>query len=625
MESVMNKKLQLKERSFAPSCQSYAVKLLSVSLLLSLQAVYAVDIVPAQPGATNNYQLIDVYTLPGGVQRVSSLNPAGVEALIRGGTDTFLATLQAEFPAWTFTAADADLEGDITILNYYACGPATTDCATEQGIPSTVNGSFIDVTYTPAGSDPTAAANDLHWIQRIYSNHAAGAGGGHGINVDKIDNDNSVNDPVLGLCANNPYYDCGYFAGETFFVDRPHRSGDPENDHVWGAELYLVEQTAANTVTIYNGIKWGWLNTSSDVRSLVAPPSTIIFENPLPASGAVTTGIGTGSISWGRATSSSFPSSLSITPSSFDVTPLIGEPFVFGTISYANGTIESGTGLTSINLKVQSSIDVADLGLTGLSVEDIRVTSMINTPNTCNADVAGDCTHAESRESADYVSIPPASDLTVVPSTYPSFAELGNNFHVFEEGSATATLVGRITEAKITDASDGLPVDGLTPPLSGAIKGNSATRKMVIEFLGFGKVLEGDGFITRGVPGPSLDDIVDPADPGGILTGGGTVAIGFGTNDGLTRQSIVTLDTLSQFLFRSEGYVIELSAGRNDSSEKRLRVVQSFLVSHGISKDRVVVNTKSTKRPAKYEKKESERSKAESDVFIRLLKKQSKK
>ena len=472
--------------SSAMICKQYlilrnVITFLCIGLLMMLakHPAFGFDITPAQPGAATTYSFNDVYTLPGGAQRSAVLNPAGVEELLRGGTDTFLATLQAEFPAWTFSIAPSDLTGTFDIQNYYACGLGTTDCGTEQGVPGTIVGNFIDVTYTPGAGDPTAAGNDLHWIQRVFSNHALGAGGGHGVNVDKIDNDNTTVDPVLGACSASPYYDCGYFAGETFFVDRPSRSED--NDHVWGAELYLVEQTAADTVTIYNGIKWGWLNTASDIRALTAPPSAITFDDPTPAVGGATaaTGMGTNSITWGTAVAGSFPSSLSITPSTFDLTPFIGEPFVLGTISYANGTIVGGSGLSSVEMSVQTTIDVADLGITGLAVDDTRVTSMINTANTCNADVPGDCTVAEARESADYVSIPPAPDLTAVPATFPNFSELGNNFHVLEESSATATLIGRITEAKITAAGGG---GGLLPPGPGAPPpGTSAPRAQVVE------------------------------------------------------------------------------------------------------------------------------------------------
>lgn len=121
------------------------ITFLSIWLLMTVgnNPAFSQIIVPAQPGATNNYRINDVYTLPGGAQRSVVLNPAGVDDLLRGGTDSFLATLQAEFPAWTFNIAPSDLTGTFDIQNNYACGLGTTDCGTEQGVPGTIIGSFI--------------------------------------------------------------------------------------------------------------------------------------------------------------------------------------------------------------------------------------------------------------------------------------------------------------------------------------------------------------------------------------------------------------------------------------------------------------------------------------------------
>ncbi len=585
-------------------------------LLLAGGPAAGFDVLPAQPGASTTYRFTDIYTLAGGAQRAVALNPAGVEILPRGGSDSFLATLRAEFPDWTFNAASSDLAGTFTIQNYYACGLGTLDCGTEQGVPDNIIGSFVDVTYNPAAGDPTAAANELHWIQRLFTNHALGAGGGHGVNEDKVDNDSSPAE-----CANVPYYDCGFFAGETFLVDRPSRSGDSANDHVWGAEVYLVEQTAPRTVTIYNGIKWGWLNTDSDIRTLIAPPSAIVFDNPNPAvgGGVAATGIGTNSITWGTAAAGSFASALAIRSSALEVRPLIGEPFVVGTVTYSNGTIVSGSGLSSIRMTVRTTIDVPDMEIAGLAVEDARVVTMINTPNTCDAHVAGDCTEAEARESADYVTVPPAADLTSVPAAFPNFSELGNNFHVREESSATATLVGRITEAKIAAASGGGGGGGLLRPLAGAPAPAAARpRKLVLEVLGFGKVLEGRGFITKGLPGPSVEDAPQPPlDPGRILVGGGTVTIGFDARSGnLTRGSLATLEKVVRLLKSKRELTIEVEGFSDNKGSANAKLalsskfadqVRRYLVSRGIPAERFRVRALGDKMPVATNKTENGR------------------
>ncbi len=588
---------------------NYKKQLLASSLMLLASApVFAFDILPAQPGANTTYRLTDVYTLPGGQQRSVSLNPAGVEELILGGTTSFLATVQAEFPTWTFTSASSDLNGSFNVQSYYACGTGTTDCGTERGVPGTVIGNFIDITYTAGAGDPTEAGNDLHWIQRIASNHALGPGGGPGVNVDKVDNDSGDTEPVLGDCDDVPYYDCGYFAGETFFVDRPSRTSDPAGDKIWTAELYLVEQTAAETVTIYNGVRWGWVSTNSDVRALTAPPSSIRFENSTPAVGGstVATGIGTNDLTWGTAVAGSSPSSLDISPNTFDLTPLIGEPFVLGTITYSNGTIQGGSGIDSIDLIVETSIDVPDMGITDLVIEDTRLISMINTVNTCNALVPGDCSASELNESADYVSLPPAPDLVDVPGTFPTFAELGNNFHVHEESSATATLIGRITEVTIDDANSG---NGLLPPGPGApAPGVSAQPRLVWEILGYGEVIEGDGFITVGQPGVSVDDGGDvdidiDIDFGG--PGGGVVTIGQG-NDGLGRNDALILDRLVAIMQENPKTTITInghadasgSASKDQArSLKYAQQVRDYLLKRRIAKNRIGVEAFGSSQP----------------------------
>lgn len=580
---------------------------ISALMLLISSPIFAFDITPAQPGADTTYRLTDVYTLAGGQQKSVALNPAGIEELILGGTASFLATVQAEFPTWTFTSANNDLAGAFNVESYYACGTGTTDCGTERGVPGTVVGNFIDITYAAGAGDPTAAGNDLHWIQRIASNHALGAGGGHGVNVDKVDNDSGDTEPVLGDCDDVPYYDCGYFAGETFFVDRPNRTADSANDHVWTAELYLVEQTAADTVTIYNGVRWGWVNTDSDVRALTAPPSSIRFENTSPVVGGstVATGIGTNDLTWGNAVSGSSPSSLDISPNTFDLTPLIGEPFVLGTITYANGTIQGGSGINSADLVVETTINVPDMAITDLLIDDTRVISMINTVNTCNALVPGDCSASELNESADYVSLPPAPDLVDVPGTFPTFGELGNNFHVHEESSATATLIGRITEIRIDDANSG---NGLRPPAPGGpAPGISARPTLVWEILGYGEVLEGDGFITVGQPGISVDDGGDvDIDIDFGIPGGGVVTIGQGNDGVVGRNDSLVLDRLAKLLQQHPQASITIG-GHTDASRspgkdqarslKYAQQVRDYLLKRRIESDRVNVKAYGSSQP----------------------------
>jgi hypothetical protein len=200
-------------------------------------------------GASTNTAKVEYKV--GNTKYSSRLDPSSIQSITRGGTPDFLSTLKATFPTWTFNTAAKDLTGSFNINSYYACGPKTV-CGKERGITNQTGGvgSFIDVSYVPGAGDPTPAASNLHWIQRVVDNHNIGPGGGHGVPENIIDVDPG---------QPNPYYDDGGFAGEDFLVDVPYRN-DPDKNHNWLAELFLVEETAANTVTIYNGIQWGWKN-----------------------------------------------------------------------------------------------------------------------------------------------------------------------------------------------------------------------------------------------------------------------------------------------------------------------------------------------------------------------------
>lgn len=74
-----------------------------------------------------------------------------------------------------------------------------------------------------------------------------------------------------------------------------------------------------------------------------------MFRNPAP-SDAVTTGVGTGSFTWGVGD----PSSLSYTGNSFDTVP--DTPFKIGHLNFRNGTIFSGAA-TSVDLDIALNFD----------------------------------------------------------------------------------------------------------------------------------------------------------------------------------------------------------------------------------------------------------------------------
>ncbi len=234
--------------------RQYSLAFLAATLLVTLtkqsSSAFTITFHPSvDPSSVANYYLSD------GSQ--GTVQTALVSSLTLGGTMQFIDKLEETFPTsqgWIFNPASQDLEGSFEIRTYYA---------NVQGNPPGV-GSQFQLFYNPAGSDPTPAGNQLHWIQRVVNNHNLTNNPGHGNNEDVID---------VPLGQTNPFYDLipGIsFTDEDDFADGPTRP-DPWNEHTWFAELHLVEipdpVNAPKTVTIYNGISWGWRNT-------VTPPNT---------------------------------------------------------------------------------------------------------------------------------------------------------------------------------------------------------------------------------------------------------------------------------------------------------------------------------------------------------------
>ena len=149
------------------------------------------------------------------------------------------------------------------ILGFWLFWGNRTYYANVQGNPPGVGAQF-QLFYHPGMGAPTPAVNQLHWIQRVVNNHNITNNPGHGNDEDIID---------VSPGQSNPFYDLipGItFTDEDELADGPARP-DPWNEHIWSAELYLVEipdpVNAPKSVTIYNGISWGW-------RNIVTPPTT---------------------------------------------------------------------------------------------------------------------------------------------------------------------------------------------------------------------------------------------------------------------------------------------------------------------------------------------------------------
>ena len=216
--------------------QRYFLSLFTTNLLIALTTqsslAFSINTNNILPGRGDTQE---TYTLPNqstGITRLVPLEPISMSRLERRG---FVETLSRAFPEWSFRAASNDLAGRFDIGIYDA----------------EIVGASLALEYRPGAGDPTRENNRLNWIQRVVSNHSHN--GDHGSNENIIDDSNNR------FNTNPFYYDLPTFLQESIFSKSVFRE-DTNREHNWLAELYLVEQTGSNEVTVYNGIQWGWEN-----------------------------------------------------------------------------------------------------------------------------------------------------------------------------------------------------------------------------------------------------------------------------------------------------------------------------------------------------------------------------
>ncbi|MDY7012798.1 MAG: choice-of-anchor K domain-containing protein, partial [Cyanobacteriota bacterium] len=267
--------------------------------------------------------------------------------------------------------------------------------------------------------------------------------------------------------------------GETGFAVAKSRNGK----FIAGTDDHLVYEN----VDIFFDPNDDWFFNQ---RTTLEGIAEAIFINPKLDSSpnATVSGIGTNSIDWGIPVNPpGFPSSLLI--EEFDFAANLNEPFVLGEITFTNGTIEGDTGIDFVDLLLELTIDVPQLNISNRTIEELRKVDIVNTLN-----VAGD-----PNASADFVTIPPPRGLNL---------GFGNAFHVIEGETATASLIGRITETGLNDLPI-IEIDGDEPDLDDlgdvpSLLNQPTNREFSFELLGFGQVLSGSGFITStAVPEPS--------------------------------------------------------------------------------------------------------------------------
>ena len=226
-----------------------------------LGSAQAFSIIPAPSAAGKSFVPSESYELGNGRAGVVMRQPIEFASISRGGTEGFLAALKAEFPeseGWKFLAAEEDLKGSFTVGAYYVFvnGTDVSGC-----------GGGFAFDYTPRESDPVPGGKtELHWIQRIMSNHKRGSE--HGTLENRIDFGRSGNKKKR---PETPFFDVA--SKDKKRTQSPSRpvpphfeydvgKNDPENEHQWSSEVYLasISKNKPKTVTIYNGVNWGWEN-----------------------------------------------------------------------------------------------------------------------------------------------------------------------------------------------------------------------------------------------------------------------------------------------------------------------------------------------------------------------------
>ncbi|MCC3415295.1 MULTISPECIES: hypothetical protein [unclassified Microcoleus] len=280
--------------------RQYPQVLLTSFLIVGLtgKASIAFNIIPPNPGATRFYQPESIYKIDKNRESRTEIDMGlWSEPLPRGGTTIFNRTLAAwsflsakDRLGWSFNPAAEDLKGSFEVITYQACSPKD-GCGGASTPYTDINdtyrgvGSLFHLKYHPGKGDPQPGEGKLHWIQMVQANYGSNVAGASRIpGISFIDNFNR---------KENPYYDRpnSRFAGEDFFMDQPYagslKRASASRNNYFKAQLYLVQETTPpkskkRTLTIYNGIKWGWKNTVT--RRKEPDPVPVPKPTPTPSS-----------------------------------------------------------------------------------------------------------------------------------------------------------------------------------------------------------------------------------------------------------------------------------------------------------------------------------------------------
>ena len=279
------------------SVNSAVTRFTVLLFLISAASLLRADVIQLNPQAATAFG----FSLPGVINPVVDYTVGGqawqttTDPLVYDSASTleseglanpFLNALSSGlFPgAWTFgynTAALAD--NTFQVGTYEAQGPpppvSNTNQVNNAGCPSPNScvGSAFFLNYVPTGNDPTA---NIHWVQIVLASYTVNGR----IPTPQYSID-VVNADRVAQFAITPYYDAGFAANSSSFLDIPFITG-PDQPTDFDALTLLVSgpNTFGGNFTIYGGVQWGWSNEVVPRPNAVtaAPePSSVVFLVPI--------------------------------------------------------------------------------------------------------------------------------------------------------------------------------------------------------------------------------------------------------------------------------------------------------------------------------------------------------
>lgn len=359
-------------------------------------------------------------------------------ALSSAGFDASLIT--SAYPGWTVNKGAAAAGGAIAQVTYEAAWKTAT-----------TGGARFVADYSQTNA--VAAGSKLHWVQIIDTNQPLG--GATSPYVDPRPNDDNL--PFYWTSAEQVANSTAQATTFRDFSTRNRASLAATNPVTWNASLYQVEYDGATTITVRDGVSWGWTMKPATVGH-----ATGAFLNSSPTCPPASCwGLGSDTVQWGVGD----PGGLQFVGSSY--APQVGEVFKLGTLYYYNGSTVAGSEINGVDLDIALSFDnVAEANFN----HHTRL-SITNTPNIAGNPVA----------SADFVA------FTVGGFNY--------SFNVFEGNLAWVDVM-----AKLTPALGVVPGVGAASDKDTDLTGVPGATGFTVALAGFANPSSG-GFITP-VPEP---------------------------------------------------------------------------------------------------------------------------